>query len=190
MKCLYSFAVSSIILIITAGCANIEHSNFLDREIEVTHKAGVGDTIVRIKSEKSLPNAFGKADLYGRTTPTGITAITYQGINNGDAVFARQSIDIETRATTMNSTPIVIPNYTTTTHTGMVGGYAYSGQSTTYGGSTVIPPNTPDPVVSERPVTTIRIKPPDYFIAERHRIEILSADHRSVEYRIRQIATE
>lgn len=190
MRILSTCILALIGLLIFGGCANIEHTGSLDRELGVSQVAGVGDTIARITSEKSLPNVFGKADLYGRTTPTGITSIIYQGINSSDAVFLRQSLDIETGATTMNSTPVVIPNYSTTTHTGVVGGYTYAGQSTTYAGSTVIPANTPDPVVAERPAMMIRIRPPDYFIAEGHRIDVLSADHRSVKYRIEKIAEE
>lgn len=190
MRINYALLLALIIFVTASGCANIDHSESLDREIGITQEAGVGDAIVKITSEKSLPNAFGKADLYGRTTPTGITAIIYRGLEQGDAVFIRRSADIETGATTMNSTPVVIPNYSTTTHTGMVGGYAYSGQSTTYGGSTVIPANTPDPIVAERPVTYIRLTPPDYFIAEGFRIDVLAADQKSVKYRIDKIAAE
>ena len=64
---------------------------------------------------------------------------------------------METGATTMNSTPLIIPNTATTTHSGSVSVYgpegyghgSYSGTPTTVGPPTVIPAHPPTPVVMD-----------------------------------------
>ena len=89
--------------------------------------------------------------------PTGVETVQYLGVRDGRAFFKRHTVNVETGATTMNSTPLVIPNTATTTHSGSVNVYgpngygfgSYSGTSTTVLPPTVIPPRTPAPVVMD-----------------------------------------
>ena len=81
----------------------------------------------------------------------------YMGVKDGRAFFKRRSVNVETGATTMNSTPIVIPNTATTTQSGSVNVYgpngyghgSYSGTSATTLPSTVIPAHPPAPMVMD-----------------------------------------
>lgn len=41
--------------------------------------AGPGDTVMDVKLTKSLPNAFGGADVFGRTTDAGRVVVQYVG---------------------------------------------------------------------------------------------------------------
>jgi hypothetical protein len=83
--------------------------------------------------------------------------VQYLRVKGGRAFFKRRTVDVETGATTMNSTPLVIPNTSTTTHSGSVNVYgptgygygSYSGTSTTVGPPTVIPAHPPAPVVMD-----------------------------------------
>jgi hypothetical protein len=59
-------------------------------------RAGVGDTIVTINQKKSLPNVFGEADIFGRTTPTGLITVQYLGANGGVAQAASPAAPIST----------------------------------------------------------------------------------------------
>ena len=141
-----NFTLSALLVLFfsASGCGSIKHTTDVKQSIGTPFMVGIGDAAYTATLEKSLPNLFGKADLYGRTTPTGKVQVVYAGVKDGVAKFVRSSVDIETGATTMNSSPIVIPNRQRTSYSGVIGGASYSGTSTTTGASTVIPANTPD----------------------------------------------
>ena len=131
-------AVISVLLL--SGCADVqERSYIIGARTGTPLTASVGDTVLRVSRTKNLPNIVGKSDIFGRTTPTGVETVQYMGARDGKAFFKRRTVNVETGATTMNSTPVVIPNVATTTHSGSVnvsgsGGYGYgfySGTSTT-----------------------------------------------------------
>jgi hypothetical protein len=104
--------------------------------------AGPGDTIMDLKLTKSLPNAFGQADIFGRTTDAGRVVVQYVGSQGKTAQLLRQNILIETNETTLTRTPLVIPNTQTTTINGMVGNTAVSGTATSQSYSVVGPRST------------------------------------------------
>ncbi len=141
-----------------SGCADVqERSHIVGGRTGTPLTASVGDTVLRVSREKNLPNIVGKSDMFGRKTPTGVDTVQYLGVKDGRAFFKRRSVNVETGATTMNSTPIVIPNMATTTHSGSVNVYgpngygygSYSGTSTTVGTPTVIPAHPPSPMVMD-----------------------------------------
>lgn len=170
-----------------AGCATISHTASITQPTGRELVAGNGDVVAKITTEKSMPNAFGKADIFGRSTPTGQTTVIYEGVKNGQAIFVRRSVDIETGATTMNSTPIVVSNTSSTTTTGNYGNKQFNATSTTTGPSTVIAPNTPEVQRMERnaKVVTVDInKLPASFIVEGYQINVNTADSGSVSYSI------
>ena len=53
------------------GCSQIKDSHRVLQRTDVELVAGVGDTVIVMDTQESLPNAFGKADIFGRTRPTG-----------------------------------------------------------------------------------------------------------------------
>lgn len=134
------------VLILLQGCAvggKIQETTSIQQEVGKSFEVGVGEEIYTSKREKSLPNAFGRADIFGRMTPSGRTSVVFAGIENGSIVLFRRSIEIESGATTMNSTPLIVPNTYTSTHSGSIGGTYFSGTTTTQAPSTVILPNSP-----------------------------------------------
>jgi len=140
------------------GCADVqERSHIVGVRTGTPLVASVGDTVLRVAREKNLPNIVGKADIFGRTTPTGAETVQYLGVRDGRAFFKRHTVNVETGATTMNSTPVVIPNTATTTQSGSVNVYgpngygygSYSGTSTTVLPPTVIPAHPPAPMVMD-----------------------------------------
>lgn len=92
--------------------------------------AGPGDTVMSFQSRRALPNAFGKADLFGRTTNAGGTTVRYIGTRGGQAVFERTDVEVTSNATTMSETPLILPNTTRTNIDGTVGRYSVSGTAT------------------------------------------------------------
>ena len=62
------------------GCADVqERSHIVGGRTGTPLTAGVGDTALRVSREKNLPNIVGKADIFGRSTPTGVETVQYLG---------------------------------------------------------------------------------------------------------------
>ena len=179
-------ACGIFVAIVLFGCGSIKEYKEVSQPVSEVLEAGIGDTILTIKSEKSLPNAFGNADIFGRKTPTGLTTVQYLGSNGTLLKFVRQSVLIETGATTMNSSPIVIPNVQTTTTSGYVGTTPVYGSSTTYGSPTVIPAHPPKgQVYSQAPIAfEIDMSKQKEFLVNGNRIEILGVTPTSLTYKI------
>jgi hypothetical protein len=104
-------------------------------------QAGVGDTVLDLKITEPLPNAFGKADVFGRTRDAGRVIVRYLGERNGVAYFSRQNVTIQSNDTTMSRTGMYVPNVQQTTMTGNVGTIPVSATGTTVGSGTYIPPS-------------------------------------------------
>lgn len=129
-----SALLSALVALLVAGCGEIKHSLRLVQKLDEQLVAGVGDTIIEIDTRESLPNIAGKADMFGRTRPTGKIIVAYMGMERGRATFERYTIRMESNATTMNSRPVVIPQSSTTTYTGTTNVYGM-GPSGTFSGT-------------------------------------------------------
>lgn len=134
------------VTLLFAGCGEIENSARLVQKLDKPLVAGIGDKIIEIDTRESLPNIFGKADIFGRTRPTGRFFVTYLGLEQGRAVFERRNIGLQSNATTMNSSPTFIPQTSTTNYTGttsvggtMPGG-TFSGSAMSSGTATTVAP--------------------------------------------------
>ena len=107
-----------------------------------------GDAVVEVVNRESMPNAFGAADIFGRTRATGTTSLIFVGGADGAANFIRRDVNISSHQTTMNSSPIVIQNNSTTTFSGYANGRTFSGTANTYNAPIFLPPNTPTDTIS------------------------------------------
>ena len=95
----FALAVSSV-----AGCATVEQHTTLSRPVNSEAFVSVGDVMVRVDVTEDLPNAFGRADIYGRTRARGFAEVRYMGLSpEGLAIFRRRDVDIQTNETTMNT---------------------------------------------------------------------------------------
>ena len=92
--------------LILGGCGEIVSTARVSQKLDNRLIAGVGDTVIEVETRESLPNIFGKADLYGRTRPTGKVFITYLGVEQGRAAFERTTVRVQSNATTMNTLPV------------------------------------------------------------------------------------
>jgi hypothetical protein len=168
----------ALTLFLVLGCETIEHKTDVKQQYNSPFTVGIGDPIYSANIEKNLPNAFGKADIFGRTTPTGIINVFFTGIEDEKVILVRKDIGIETGATTMNSSAIILPNTQNTFYSGNVGGQSYYGSATTTGVSTVIPSNTPDPVIYDKYANKISIpigSLPQKILVNNTEITILEA---------------
>jgi hypothetical protein len=138
-------AVASVVLgvvLATAACSPIEQQATLARPAVAgkAYIAGVGNTVLDLKQTQSLPNVAGKADIFGRTRYAGRVIVRFVGLEGNQAVFVRQDVVIQSNETTMTQTPMLLPNYQTSTVGGTIGTIPVSATRTTLG-TTYIPPS-------------------------------------------------
>lgn len=123
-----AFALSALAL---TACNSVEtRTSLVTPATDNVMTAGPGDVVLSFQSRRSLPNAFGKADLFGRTTNAGGTTVRYVGSRGGQAVFERTDVEVVSDATTMSETPLMLPNTTRTNISGSVGTVPVSGTAT------------------------------------------------------------
>jgi hypothetical protein len=137
-----------------AGCASIQQQSIVSTPTGHSLSAGVGDVVLRVEGRESMPNAFGRADLFGRTRPTGFTTIQYGGMQGDKVVLLRGGVMTQSDATTMNSTPLIVPTQQQTMISGNVNGAPVSATGTTTG-LAYIPPTGSTTVTSAQPTIPI-----------------------------------
>jgi hypothetical protein len=59
--------------------------------------AGVGDVVLRVEGRESMPNVFGRADIFGRTRTTGFTTTQYGGMQGKNVVLLRSGVTTQFR---------------------------------------------------------------------------------------------
>lgn len=173
-----------LIVAVISACSPIEKkTEFVATSRSQTRSAGPGDTVMEFKSSKPLPNAFGKADLFGRRTDAGRTTVRYLGSSGGRAIFERQDIAVETNATTMNQTPLILPSVSSTNISGTVGNAPVSGTATSTSYSVVGPRAASQYVSSMRPIQ-ITLSSGQNVKIEGRTLTVLRVSSGAVDYRI------
>jgi hypothetical protein len=132
--------VVGLLSILLAGCAPVQQQTILATPIGQSPTAGVGDVVLRAEGRENMPNAFGRADLFGRTRPAGFTTIQYGGMQGNKVVLLREGVTTQSDATTMNSTPLIVPTQQQSMISGNVGGAPVSATATS-NGMAYIPPS-------------------------------------------------
>jgi hypothetical protein len=130
MKSTWFAAMLSIGL---GNCAAVQQKTVVSTPIGQSLTAGVGDVVLRAEGRESMPNIFGRADLFGRTRPTGFTTVQYGGMQGDKIVLLREGVTTQSDSTTMNSTPLIVPNQQQTVTTGNIGRTPVAATSTTTG---------------------------------------------------------
>jgi hypothetical protein len=87
--------------------ATAKESTKINRPENQEIYASIGDVLVKVSLRESLPNLFGKPDIFGRKRDRGFVEIRFMGMtDDGRAVFRRRSVDIYSNETTMTRTPM------------------------------------------------------------------------------------
>ena len=180
------------IVALLAACGSIEESQTVRTEAAIlgeSYIAGVGDTVIEVIKEESMPNIAGKADIWGRTRPTGTVVLVYAGLRDGKALFFRRDIDIKSDKTTMNSSGFIVNQSSRSTYSGAIGGSSFSGTSTTTSMPIYLPPNTPhDQITDIRDMSVaVAIGGDDGLLVEGQLITILSATDAQVRFEITKL---
>jgi hypothetical protein len=138
------------------GCASVQQQTITSTPIAQSLVAGVGDVVLRAEGRESMPNAFGNADIFGRTRPTGFSTVQYGGLQGGKVVLLRSGVVTQSGATTLNSTPLIVPTQQQTTISGTVGNRPVYGSATTTGAA-YIPPTGSTSISSQQPTIPILV---------------------------------
>jgi hypothetical protein len=137
-----------------ASCGSVQQQTNLSTPVAQNLTAGVGDVVLRAEGRESMPNAFGSADIFGRTRSTGFTTIQYGGMQGNKVVLLRAGVTTQSDATTMNSTPLIVPTQQQTNISGSVGMTPVSATATT-SGTAYIPARGSTSVSSAQPTIPI-----------------------------------
>lgn len=88
-------------LAMLSGCAPIQEQTVVATPLAQKQTAGVGDVILRADTSESLPNVFGRADLYGRTRSTGYLTIQFAGMEGDKVMLVRSGVTTQSDASTV-----------------------------------------------------------------------------------------
>lgn len=162
------------------GCGSqIQNQVQVTQTLGTKYTIGVGEVVAHVDKKSNFKNAFGKADVFGRTTDKGYSKLRFAGLDNsGNKIFHRKDIDILINETTMSKTPIAYTSGHANTN------FNYNTANTNYSSTTVLPQSDYHMV---SPSSTIKIKLPKnenklYF--EGHTVTIIKATTYSLEYKI------
>ena len=146
--------IVGLLSLLLASCVPIEQQTIVSTPIGQSLTAGVGDVVLRAEGRENMPNILGRADLFGRTRPTGFTTLQYGGMQGNEVVLLREGVTTQSDATTMNSTPLIVPTQQQSMISGNVGGAPVSATTTTTG-MAYIPPSGSTSVNSSQPTIPI-----------------------------------
>ncbi len=89
-------------LLVACG-ATIQNYRTLDQPVTQVLTASVGGTIFRLDRSSDLPNAFGRADIFGGKVDRGYAELKFHGLNEkGEVVLSATDIHRSSTDTTMD----------------------------------------------------------------------------------------
>lgn len=129
-------------------CDDLPITERLVQKRNVELKMHIGGAVFKVTRTSPLPNAFGKADMFGRKVDRGFMELRFLGVDeNGKTKFRLTDVETTSNETTMSRTPI---SYSTgsaqVTYNPITKSASAQGSAITFGppeGSTEsLPPNT------------------------------------------------
>ncbi len=169
---MYKFII--LLSLLLSGCSQIQHYNNVDVTTGATLTTSIGGKVFGTTRTKDLPNAFGKADIYGGKVNTGYSELRFQGLTEDKKIIFR-FMDVN-----IHSNENVFTRYGQDTAT-------ISGNS--FGGLTVVNNSKPEAQISQLPPNTTEFLFPveqKQFSIGGYNVEVISATPYSLVYRVYQ----
>ncbi len=92
-----------VILFILQGCSSIQEYERLIQPTDTALQTYVGGTVFKIERSSDLPNAVGKADMWGGKIDRGFLELRYQGVSDdGRLVFHVTDVQTKSNETSMS----------------------------------------------------------------------------------------
>lgn len=96
-------AVFSIAFILSGCWSAIKNYETISKTTNMPLNAAIGSELYQIKKTRDLPNAFGKADIYGGKVDTGFRSLYFAGLTSDNKiVFRLTSLNDQSSETTMS----------------------------------------------------------------------------------------
>lgn len=126
-----------------AGCATIKSQDTLAQSTGKDLETHVGGTIFKVKRSRDLPNAFGRADVFGGKVFAGYTELRYQGLaDDGRIVLRVTEVETHSTETSMSRYGQSTGSYQSSTdRRGNVSG-SLTVNNPPQGSTQILPPNT------------------------------------------------
>lgn len=110
--------IVATVIVSAAGVALATDLPIVEKLVQQTTsvlETHIGGQVFKVTRSSPLPNAFGRADIFGRTVDRGSIEMRYQGQTaDGKLVFRLVDIDVRSNETTMNRTPATYSEGTAT----------------------------------------------------------------------------
>ena len=180
LKKRYSYLLM-FFLIFMVNCATIEYYRFVDQELNANLKTYPGGTIIKISKQKDLPNAFGKADLWGGKIDEGFIELKYFGeVDKNKFALGLKEVSILSNETSMSRYGGGMSTVNATTTKDNLGNYYTTGvvtsikspESRTY----VLPPDYYDFIWD--------LSKEDIFFIEGYIIQFISFDQQQLTFKL------
>ena len=103
MKTILTRIIFLCVALNLAACSTITMKSQLDQQTAIRLQASIGSTIFRLNRISDLPNAFGKADLYGGKVDRGYAELKFLGVNErNELILSVTDINRSSTETTMD----------------------------------------------------------------------------------------
>lgn len=90
-------------ILFVASCGSLQSYKSISQPIGVARTVSIGSKLYRVTKTRDLPNAFGKADIFGGKIKAGYTDLRFMGVTKkGEVIFRLTDVDIESNETTMS----------------------------------------------------------------------------------------
>lgn len=168
-----------------AGCAQIQHYEQVSKSLSEMHTASIGSELYRISKTRDLPNAFGKADVWGGKVNEGYSELRFMGLTeDGDIIFRLTDIDIESNESVFTRYGISKStiNSNTTANATAYGNSAYGSAQTN---TTISHYDKPQATITKLPPNTVEFvfKPQDKSLPlDGITVEIVDVQKYSIKY--------
>ena len=176
-------------LLLSACGATIRTHETYSKPAGIEQVASIGSELYRVTKQRDLPNAFGKADIFGGKVNSGYTELRFMGLTpDGKIIFRLTDIDIESNESTMSryGTSSTTINSNTTANASTYGNSAYG---SAYTNATIRHYEKPQASVSQLPPNTVEFvfDPAQKTLKlEGVAIEITKATSYSISYVLRR----
>ena len=179
------FAIATMAFLLSSCGATIQTHESYSAPLGIEQTTSIGSELYRVTKQSDLPNAFGKADIFGGKVDAGYTELRFMGLTEeGAIIFRLTDIDIESNETTMSryGSSSTTVNSNTTANATVVGNSAYGSASTN---TTIRHHERPEATVTQLPPNTVEFvfNPSEKFLSlSGVTIEIIRVTNYSIDY--------
>ncbi|EHY0954968.1 peptidase [Vibrio cholerae] len=163
-----------LISVLLSGCSQIQHYNHTDVTTNTNLTTSIGGKVFGTTRTKDLPNAFGKADIYGGKVNTGYSELRFQGLTEDNKIIFR-FMDVN-----IHSNENVFTRYGKNTATI---------SENNFGGLTMVSNSKPEAQISQLPPNTTEFLFPveqKQLSISGYNVEIISVTPYSLTYKVYQ----